>query len=67
MAQLFAGWDVSTQSTKLLIVDAGSQEIVFNEAVSYDADLPHYNTKDGTIQGLGEGISNLTQICGLKR
>jgi xylulokinase len=57
MAQLFAGWDVSTQSTKLLVVDAEAQEIVFNEAVNYDHDLPHYNTKDGAIQGLGEGAS----------
>ncbi len=57
MAQLFAGWDVSTQSTKLLVIDAESQEIVFNKAINYDEDLPHYNTKDGTIQGLGEGAS----------
>jgi xylulokinase len=57
MAQLFAGWDVSTQSTKLLVIDPKSQEIVFNEAVNYDQDLPHYYTKDGTIQGLGEGVS----------
>jgi len=57
MAQLFAGWDVSTQSTKLLVIDAETQKIVFNEAVNYDKDLPGYNTKDGAIQGLGEGAS----------
>jgi xylulokinase len=57
MGQLFAGWDVSTQSTKLLVIDAESQTIVFNEAVNYDQDLPHYKTKDGAIQGLGEGAS----------
>lgn len=57
MAQLFAGWDVSTQSTKLLVIDADSRAIVFNEAINYDADLPHYNTKDGAIQGLEEGAS----------
>ena len=57
MGQLFAGWDVSTQSTKLLVIDAESQEIVFNEAMNYDEDLPHYNTKGGAIQGLGEGAS----------
>ena len=57
MAQLFAGWDVSTQSTKLLVIDADTQEIVFNNAINYDSDLPHYKTKDGAIQGLGEGAS----------
>ena len=57
MGQLFAGWDVSTQSTKLLVIDADTQQIVFNEAISYDSDLPQYNTKEGAIQGLGEGAS----------
>ena len=57
MAQLFAGWDVSTQSTKLLVIDADSRQIIFNEAINFDADLPHYNTKDGAIQGLEEGAS----------
>ena len=57
MDQLFAGWDVSTQITKLVVIDAASQELVFNEAVNYDQDLPHYKTKEGAIQGLGEGAS----------
>ncbi|PID57075.1 hypothetical protein CSB45_09165 [candidate division KSB3 bacterium] len=57
MGHLFAGWDVSTQSTKLLVIDADAQQIVFNEAVNYDSDLPAYNTKEGAIQGLGEGVS----------
>ncbi|MCP4398354.1 MAG: hypothetical protein GY801_13790, partial [bacterium] len=57
MGQLFAGWDVSTQSTKLLVIDAETQQIVFNEAINYDSDLPHYKTKEGAIQGLGEGAS----------
>ena len=57
MPQLFAGWDVSTQSTKLLVIDAETHEIVFNEAVNYDKDLPSYQTKDGAMQGLGEGAS----------
>ncbi len=57
MTQLFAGWDVSTQSTKLLVIDAESHAIVFNEAINYDTDLPHYTTKDGAIQGLEEGAS----------
>ncbi len=57
MAQLFAGWDVSTQSTKLLVINAETHEIVFNAAVNYDRDLPHYDTKDGAIQGLEAGAS----------
>jgi len=57
MGNLFAGWDVSTQSTKLVVIDADAQAIVFNASVNYDQDLPHYHTKDGVIQGLGEGVS----------
>ena len=57
MEQLFAGWDVSTQSTKFVVIDAASQDLVFNEAINYDQDLPHYKTKEGAIQGLGEGAS----------
>jgi hypothetical protein len=54
MGQLFAGWDVSSLSTKLLVIDAESQTIVFNEAaVNYDQDLPHYKTKDGGDPGTG--------------
>jgi len=54
---LFGGWDVSTQSTKLIIVNGETREIVFNEAINYDRDLPHYQTKDGAIQGLELGAS----------
>lgn len=57
MGKLFAGWDVSTQSTKLLVIDAESRQIVFNQAINYDQDLPQYQTKEGAIQGLGEGAS----------
>lgn len=57
MATLFAGWDVSTQSAKLLVIDADTRQIVFNKAINYDNDLPHYKTKEGAIQGLGEGAS----------
>lgn len=48
---------MSTQGTKLLVIDADAQAIVFNEAVNYDTDLPHYQTENGTIQGLEEGAS----------
>lgn len=48
---------MSTQGTKLLVIDADTQAIVFNQAVNYDTDLPHYHTENGTIQGLEEGAS----------
>lgn len=54
---LFAGIDSSTQSTKLVVIDIESNEIVFVDSVNYDNDLPHYFTKNGVIQGLGEGVS----------
>jgi xylulokinase len=57
MAFLFAGLDVSTQSCKLVVIDYKSGDVVFVDSVGYDEDLPHYETKDGVIQGLPEGVS----------
>ncbi|MFA7564687.1 MAG: FGGY family carbohydrate kinase [Candidatus Neomarinimicrobiota bacterium] len=57
MFKLFAGLDVSTQSTKLVIIDLAAKKVVYVNSVNYDTDLPHYNTKNGAIQGLGEGVS----------
>ncbi|HDP67313.1 MAG TPA: xylulokinase [Candidatus Marinimicrobia bacterium] len=57
MFKLFAGLDVSTQSTKLVIIDLKTEEVVYVNSVNYDADLPHYNTENGAIKGLGEGVS----------
>jgi xylulokinase len=54
---LFAGLDVSTQGTKLVVIDPASAAVTFVGAVNYDADLPGYNTKDGVLQGRGEGVS----------
>jgi len=54
---LFAGLDVSTQGTKLVIVDAKAEKVIFVGSVNYDSDLPHYHTKNGVIQGLEEGVS----------
>ncbi len=55
--ELFAGMDVSTQSCKLVIIEIGQREVVYVDTVNYDTDLPHYNTKNGVVQGLGEGVS----------
>jgi xylulokinase len=54
---LFAGLDVSTQSTKLVVIDAEKSKIVFTETISYDTDLPQYRTKNGVIETLEEGAS----------
>ena len=57
MKNLFAGIDSSTQSTKLIVIDFDSKEIVYSDSINYDSDLPKYNTKNGVIQNLGEGVS----------
>ncbi|MEE9431762.1 MAG: FGGY family carbohydrate kinase [Melioribacteraceae bacterium] len=57
MKNLFAGIDSSTQSTKLIVIDFDSKEIIYNDSINYDSDLPKYNTKNGVIQNLGEGVS----------
>lgn len=57
MKKLFAGIDSSTQSSKLLIIDYDSSEVVYTDSVNYDSDLPSYNTKNGVLQGMAEGVS----------
>jgi xylulokinase len=54
---LFAGLDVSTQSCKLVVLDARSGETVHVDAVEYDSDLPSYGTRGGTIRTDEEGVS----------
>ena len=54
---LFAGFDVSTQSAKLVVIDPAAGAVVHVDRVDYDRDLPHYGTRDGAVQGLGEGVS----------
>jgi len=54
---LFAGLDVSTQSAKLVVIDPAAGAVVHVDRVDYDRDLPHYETRDGAAQGLGEGVS----------
>ena len=54
---LFAGLDVSTQSCKLLVIDAQLEDEVFSTQVNYDNDLPEYKVHNGVIQGLSYGVS----------
>lgn len=57
MPNLFAGIDSSTQSTKLVVVDIDTSKLVWVDAVNYDNDLPHYNTKNGVRQTDQVGVS----------
>lgn len=53
----FAGLDVSTQSCKLVVIDVEAGAVLHTNRVDYDRDLPQYGTRGGTVQGLGEGVS----------
>jgi len=44
---VYAGLDVSTQSTKLLIIDLARRAPVHQDQVNFDRDLPEYGTRDG--------------------
>jgi xylulokinase len=55
--ELFAGLDVSTQSCKLVVIDVHAGAILHVDRVDYDGDLTGFGTQEGTIPGLGEGVS----------
>jgi len=55
--RLFAGLDVSTQSCKLVVIDVDAGAILHLDRVDYDRDLPEFGTREGSIPGLGEGVS----------
>lgn len=57
MKYLFAGIDSSTQSSKLLIIDFDSSQVVYTDSVNYDTDLPNYSTKNGVLSTKSEGVS----------
>lgn len=57
MEGLFAGLDVSTQSAKLVVIDAAGGSVAHVDRVDYDRDLPRFGTVDGAIPGLGDGVS----------
>lgn len=48
---LFLGFDSSTQSMKVTVLDA-NLNIVATEMVNFDSELPHYKTKDGVYRDL---------------
>ena len=65
MSKLFGGIDCSTQSCKLIIIDTDSSEVIYRDLVNYDQDLPQYETTNGVIRGLGEGVSESDPIMWL--
>lgn len=49
MKGLFLGLDCSTQGLTGIVINYDSQEIVCEEVVNYDDDLPSYHTQNGVI------------------
>jgi xylulokinase len=54
---LCVGIDVSTQSSKLVLIDLDNSKIVYTYSVVYDIDLPDYNTENGTRKTVENGVS----------
>ena len=57
MANLFAGLDVSTQSTKLVVIDLEREDVIHVDLIAYDKDLPDFGTVDGIVRGLEDGVA----------
>jgi xylulokinase len=55
--QYYLGLDVSTQGTKLVLLDYENTKILFVSSVNYDADLPEFQTENGSIKDSDEGVS----------
>lgn len=53
----FAGLDISTQNSKLIVIDFETKKTVFFESVNYDDDLPQYNTENGIRKNESFGVS----------
>ncbi|TFF99661.1 MAG: carbohydrate kinase [Promethearchaeota archaeon] len=49
MSKLFLGLDCSTQSLTGMVINYEANEIVCEEVIDYDNDLPKYGTKNGII------------------
>lgn len=59
---LFLGFDSSTQSLKVTVIDAGLR-LVKTAKVHYDTDLPHYGTKDGVHRDPHEPGRTTGPVC----
>ncbi|KAF8576471.1 actin-like ATPase domain-containing protein [Ramaria rubella] len=57
----FLGLDLSTQGLKAIIIASGLQ-ILHESFVSFDRDLPHYKTTNGTIRGSGGEVTSPVEM-----
>lgn len=62
MSRLFLGLDSSTQSLSGVLIDADAGEIVTELSVSFDQDLPQYDTRNGTIPGDGVTVHSQPEL-----
>ncbi len=62
MDKIFAGLDVSTQSLKFIIIDLSNNSIVYEDNLSYDKELPAYNTTNGTVKHKDPRVSESNPI-----
>ncbi len=53
----YLGLDVSTQGAKIVLLDIKDKRTILTEGVNFDKDLPQYDTENGTVKGLGNGVS----------
>ena len=57
MDRLFAGLDISTQSAILGLLNWARGDIVYEDSLNYDLDLPKYDTKNGIILNEDSSVS----------
>jgi len=56
-APSFLGFDLSTQGLKAITITSGLQ-IIHESFISFDHDLPQYNTTNGTLRGPGGEVTS---------
>jgi len=59
---LFLGLDLSTQSLKATLIDVESESIVCEASVSFDDDLPAYDTALGILAGMPSGVAEAPPV-----
>ena len=57
MDRLFIGLDISTQSAKLVLLNWAVGDLVYEDSLNYDLDLPHYGTRNGVIYNPDNSVS----------
>jgi xylulokinase len=55
---LFAGFDCSTQSLTLVVIDVGGskRDVVFRDCLVFDRDLPQFGTRHGVSLSQADGV-----------